>query len=138
MITPSAKIYLSNSKNPKAGRGVFAAKDIEAEEVIEVSPVVVTTTEDYRYLRETTLRNYYFMWGDEEPKKVAICLGYGSLFNHSYKPNATYKKRINDQVIEFIALQPIKKDEEISVNYNYGRPDDKTTLWMNDIDPYGE
>jgi SET domain-containing protein len=78
------------------------------------------------------------MWGDEEPKKVAICFGFGSMYNHSYEPNATYKKRLNENVIEFIAIRPLKKDEEISVNYNYGRPDDKSELWIEDIKPYTE
>jgi hypothetical protein len=29
MLRPSTKIYVDKSRNPKAGRGVFAAEDIE-------------------------------------------------------------------------------------------------------------
>ena len=72
------------------------------------------------------------MWGKATS---AICFGYGSFYNHSYQPNATYKKKIKDKVIEFIALKDIKKSEEITVNYNYGNADDKSRLWIKEIKP---
>ena len=76
------------------------------------------------------------MWeNNKNNHKAAICLGFGSIYNHSYNPNATYKKQINDLFIDFIALNDIKKDQEITVNYNYGNPDDKTTLWIKSIPP---
>lgn len=67
------------------------------------------------------------MWGKTT---VGICFGLGSLYNHSYQANATYKKQIKEQLIEFIAIRDIEKDQEITVNYNYGHPDDKTKLWI--------
>jgi SET domain-containing protein len=78
-----------------------------------------------------TLRDYYFMWGKIT---CAICLGFGSLYNHSYRPNATYKKLIKEQVIKFIAIEDIKRGKEITVNYNYGNPDDNSPLWIKSID----
>ncbi|HSL86179.1 MAG TPA: SET domain-containing protein [Bacteroidales bacterium] len=130
---PSDKIYLGESNIPDAGRGVFAADTIDKDEVVEVCPVLVLPTKDYALAKQTILRDYYFMWGK---KTSAICLGYGSFYNHSYEPNTTYKKNLADKTIEFVALKKIKKNEEITVNYNYGDPDDKSELWIEDIEPY--
>lgn len=132
MLKPSVKVYLSKSKITKAGRGVFATKPIKKGEVIEKCPVFVLPRKDYPSIKKTELRNYYFMWGKAT---AAICYGYGSLYNHSYQPNATYKKKIKDELIEFTAIKDIKKGEEIAVNYNYGDPDDRRPLWIKDIKP---
>jgi uncharacterized protein len=57
---------------------------------------------------------------------VAVVLGYGSLYNHSYKPNAYYRDRRN-RVKEFIALRDIAAGEEITINYN-GSPHDPSDV----------
>ena len=67
--------------------------------------------------------------------KIAIGLGFGSLYNHSYNPNAIYKKRMRENLLDFVAIKNIKKGEEITVNYNYGRPKDESTLWIKSIKP---
>lgn len=133
IIKPSDKIYIDKSAIEKAGRGVFAKKAIKKNEIIETCPVLVLPEKDYPLAKKTILRNYYFMWGKTTS---AICFGYGSFYNHSYHPNATYKKRIKENIIEFYAIKDIKKDEEITVNYNYGNPDDKSPLWIYNIKPY--
>lgn len=132
MLKPSDKVYLSDSKIPKVGRGVFAAKVIKKSETIEECPVLVFPRKDYPLTKKTILRNYHFMWGKSTS---AICFGYGSFYNHSYQPNATYKKKIKEKTIEFVAIKDIKKGVEIRVNYNYGDPDDKRPLWIKDISP---
>src|SRR3989344_1145497 len=135
-LLPSTKIYIDNSSIKQAGRGVFAKQQIQKDEVIEQCPIVLMKEPEVPELRKTELRNYYFMWGeDEENHKAAICLGFGSLYNHSYSPNATYRKLHEKNLIEFIALGDIKKDEEISVNYNFGNPTDKSRLWIKSIPP---
>ncbi|MGD1003077.1 MAG: SET domain-containing protein [Minisyncoccia bacterium] len=131
-IFPSFKIYCTDSKIENGGRGVFANEDIAKGEIIERCPVVVVKEEETSLLRKSELINYYFIWG-EDKKAVAICLGFGSLYNHSYEPNATYEKLIDDDMIKFIAIKDIKKNEEITVNYNYGDPDDKKPLWIKSI-----
>jgi uncharacterized protein len=74
------------------------------------------------------------MWGGDKKKhKAGIALGFGSIYNHSYSPNATYKKFIPKQTLKFIALKNIRRGEEITVNYNYGNPDDKSDLWIKSI-----
>ena len=66
---------------------------------------------------------YIFEWGKvEEQVYVAVALGYGSIYNHSFQPNATFRLESPD-AIEFVALRQIEANEEITLNYN-GQPDD--------------
>lgn len=132
-FTTSGKIYLAKSKVANAGRGVFASTSVSKGELIERCPVIYLTKEDYSLVKQTTLLNYYFL--NEEEDRSAIALGYGSLYNHSYTPNATYQKHLDEGYIDFVALTDIKASDEITVNYNYGNPDDKSSLWIKSIPP---
>ena len=105
-IFSTKNLYISKSSIPKAGRGVFTNKAFRKGEVIERCPVYVLSKKDYPIIKKTSLRNYYLMWGKST---AGICLGYGSLYNHSYNPNATYNKNTSDKTIEFIAIKNIKK-----------------------------
>jgi len=126
-LLPPAKAYVDDSAMPGAGRGVFAAEGIAAGEVIERCPVVpLPDRKDRARLRKTGLVNYYFLWGDRRDR-TAICLGWGSVYNHSFSPNARYEKRMEDARMDFIALRDILPGEEITVNYN-GAPDDMRPL----------
>lgn len=131
----SDKIYISESGIPKAGRGVFAANNIKKNEVIERCPIILVPKKDVSNLKESILVEYYFYFGKDN-EMLAVALGFGSIYNHSYQPNATYKKQIKENLIDFVAIKNIKKGEEIIVNYNYGDPDDKTRLWIKKIPPY--
>lgn len=129
MINNNA-VVIQPSNIPNAGLGCVAIKEIPENQIIETCPVLVLPRKDYPSVKQTILRNYYFMWGKNT---CAICFGYGSFYNHSYSPNATYKKNIKEKTISFISIKPIKKGEEITVNYNYGKPDDLSTLWIEEI-----
>ncbi|MFM8476053.1 MAG: SET domain-containing protein-lysine N-methyltransferase [Planctomycetaceae bacterium] len=50
-------------------------------------------------------------------RRTAIALGFGSLYNHSYSPNARYDD-VGRQIKEYKALRDIQKGEEITINYN--------------------
>jgi uncharacterized protein len=128
----SKKIYLSESRIDGAGRGIFASEDIKKDEIIEICPVILMKGEGPN-LRKSELYNYYFLW-DKQPD-AAIALGFGSLYNHSYTPNATYKKALRDKNLEIVAIKDIKKDKEITINYNYGDPNDMSPLWIKSIKP---
>ncbi len=135
----ACNIYISESKIENAGMGVFASHDIKIGEIIEKCPIILLDEPDILEIRKTKLRNYYFMWGnDKRYHKGAICLGFGSIYNHSYSPNATYRKVFIEGKIEFIAIKNISSDDEITVNYNHGKPDDKTRLWIKEIPPAKE
>lgn len=110
------------------GRGVFAARDIDKDEIIEICPVLLFPKSELPYMRQTILDDYYFDWGDNG-ELYAVCLGYGSLYNHSYEPNAEYGMDFGAQTIDFYALRPIAAGEEIFVNYN-GEADCKDKVWF--------
>ncbi len=74
------------------------------------------------------LDNYYFNWGDDG-EWYAFALGYGSLYNHSYEPNAEYGMDFDSETIDFYCIKPITSGEEILINYN-GDVDDKSTVWF--------
>lgn len=109
------------------GNGVFATEDIREGAVIEVCPIVVLGAKDTAIIDGTHLYNYYFRWGDNG---AALALGYGSLYNHAYEPNATYEKDVARNVIVFKALKPIPSSQEITVNYNNGDPLNKNAVWF--------
>lgn len=128
-LPASHKIYVSRSKIAKAGRGVFARGEIKKGEIIEKCPLIIVPRHDTSNLNESILVTYFFYFGKNK-EQLAVALGFGSLYNHSYKPNATYKIKHKEKRIDFIALEDIKKDKEITVNYNFGNPNDKSPLWF--------
>lgn len=114
-------------KISKDNRGVFATTRIRKGETIEICPVIIIPLKDKKALDKTHIYNYYFRWGRRN--QPAIALGYGSLYNHSYNPNAEYDQKVKRGVIIFKAIKEIKKGEEILVNYNR-EPSDKSKLWF--------
>jgi SET domain-containing protein len=127
----SDKVYLADSAIPGAGRGVFAKIAISEGEVIETCPVIELPRSDAANDDNGKLTAYFFYFGDG----LAMVLGFGSLYNHSYHPNATYLKRVDDGVVEFVALKDIPADTEITTNYNNGDPDDQTPIKRGVPDP---
>ncbi|MFM5994838.1 MAG: SET domain-containing protein [Sphaerospermopsis kisseleviana] len=112
------------------GRGVFAQRDFELGEIIDIANVIVIPKQQVKLITHTVLCNYYFGWHGESG---AIALGYASLFNHSYQPNALYVKKFDQQVIEIIAYKYIREGQEITINYN-GQVDDLTPIWFDVVD----
>ncbi|MCL4860229.1 MAG: SET domain-containing protein [Caldilineaceae bacterium] len=116
-------LYIAES--PGRGRGVFAQRQIHSGQLIERAPVIVVPAGQWEGMDRTVLFDYFFAWGEHS----AIALGYGSLYNHAYQPNARFVKHFSQQVIEFYALRAIESDEEILINYNVD-PGDDSPLWF--------
>jgi len=131
-LITSDKIYIRQSRIANAGRGVYARRDIKKDEIIEKCPIIEVPKHDVANLRESILVTYFFYFGKNK-ERLIIALGFGSIYNHTYEPNATYKIKHTEKTIDFIALNDIKKDDEITVNYNYGNPKDKSPLWFEAI-----
>lgn len=110
------------------GWGVFCAEKIEKGQIIEESPVIICPPKDRQHIDATHLYNYYFLWGNDH-QQTAIALGFGSIYNHSYQPNAIYETYYEDEIIRFIALKDIEADTEITINYNHD-PESKDQLWF--------
>ncbi|MCA9060240.1 MAG: SET domain-containing protein-lysine N-methyltransferase [Planctomycetaceae bacterium] len=97
------------------GRGVFARQPIPEGTVFEVVPLLVIPAREILAQEEGTfLADYVFEW---KKNSVALALGFGSLYNHSYSPNARYDDH-GGQMKSFRALRDIAAGEEITINYN--------------------
>ena len=114
----------------KGGRGVFAMRDMAAGTILERVPVLlipknqVFATEPGGQSPSPAISWYVFDWaGMTKRDYVALALGYGSIYNHSYVPNARYRREAPD-MLEFVALRDIRAGEEILINY-HGEPDDR-------------
>lgn len=105
------------------GRGVLALSSIKKDTLIESCPVVLFPV---KLGNNHMLEGYAFRWTKTH---VALALGNGSLYNHSYKPNAEYFQDKKSGTLEVYALRNIKPGEEICFNYN-GHPDNKSALWF--------
>lgn len=108
------------------GRGVVATQNYISGEIIETCPVIPLSKKERAQIDPTVLYNYYFNWTDEG---AALALGYGSLYNHSYQPNALYERDYSTNQIIFRSYRPIHAGEEITVNYN-NNPEDTTPVWF--------
>ena len=49
--------------------------------------------------------------------------------NHSFIPNVKYQYEYETQTIEFVAIENIKRGEELTVNYN-GIVEDLSPVWF--------
>ncbi len=128
-ITTSDKIYVDTSRIPNSGRGVFARVGIKKGEIIERCPVIDVPSGDVANLSESVLNTYFYYLGKDR-ERVLITLGFGAIYNHTYAPNATYIEKLNEGIVEFVAIKDISKDDEITVNYNTGNPKGKNPLWF--------
>lgn len=107
------------------GRGVFALKDFKKGEVVENCPVINITPKERKKCENTILAYYIYPW--RSTRSGSLVLGFGSIYNHSYTPNADWKQNFKSETMVYRALKPIIKGEEITVNYN-GEPDDNTLI----------
>lgn len=112
-------------KTGKKGRGVFALKNFKTGEIVESCPVINITPTERKRLEKTIFNYYIYPW--RSTRSGSLALGYGSIYNHSFDPNADWKQNFKTNSMVYRAIKPIKKDEEITVNYN-GEPDDKTPI----------
>jgi len=115
-------------KTKNRGRGVFALKNFKEGDLIEKAPVINVTPTERKHCEKTILAYYIYPW--RSTRSGSVVLGYGSLYNHSFNPNADWKQNFKEGNMTYRALRNIKKGEEITVNYN-GEPDDMTPVdWL--------
>jgi len=119
------KKTIAVKQTAKKGRGVFALKDFKAGETIESCPVINITPAERKRLEKTIFNYYIYPW--RSTRSGCLVLGYGSIYNHSFEPNADWKQNFKTNCMIYRAIKPIKKGKEILVNYN-GEPSDKTLI----------
>ena len=130
-LTPFLPEHLFVALTPDRGRAVFTSKIIKKGTVIEIAPMIVFGEKDRLAINDTFIYEYYFEWG-KSGRKGALALGFGSLYNHSYDPNAKYIPDFDLNVLEFEAIKDIHPGEEITTNYNLDPEDDTPVWWERD------
>ena len=116
------------------GRGVFAREFIPQGTEFERVPVIVIPAE--QVLEDAAggiVQEYVFQWGRGT---VALALGFGSMYNHSYAPNARYDDKGRLTKV-FSAVADIHPGDEITINYN-GHEEDTTPVWFDVASGSGE
>jgi SET domain-containing protein len=119
-------LYISNTK--EMGRGIFTAKSIASDTVVETSPVIVLSADDRKLLDQTLLHDYIFEWGNNK-EKCCMALGYVPIYNHSYQSNCEYEMDFENQQISIKTVRFINAGEELFINYN-GNWNDAKPLWF--------
>ena len=119
-------LYIDKTK--AMGRGVFTSINIEANTVIEISPVIVMNKEERELLDQTLLRDYIFEWGVNKDL-CCMALGYVAVYNHSYGSNCEYEMNFENATIKIKTIRAIKAGEELFINYNGTWNDDKP-VWF--------
>ena len=122
------KQYLYLKQVAQKGRGIFTKEKIDANVVIEESPVIVMSPEDRIYLDKTLLHDYIFEWGINKDK-CCMALGFVPLYNHNYKSNCEYFMDYDKEIIQIKTMRPIEKGEELTINYN-GNWNDNKKVWF--------
>jgi hypothetical protein len=113
------------------GRGVIAIAPIRKGELIERSPVLLIPGKDRAQVDPTIVFTYVFMWEEgtveedlyQHQGRAAIALGFSSLLNHSFRPNACFRRNIPELTLDVLALRDIEAGEEITIDY-------QMTLWF--------
>ncbi len=114
--------------NDTKGWGVFALEAIPKNTVVEVSPVILYHRDLHDAARELAdcslsfmpnrhiLESYAFDWPSSGMR--ALTMGYGGMYNHSFKPNMKAVKQ--DQPINavvFVTIRDVPAGEELTHMY---------------------
>ncbi|KAF2840712.1 hypothetical protein M501DRAFT_1001724 [Patellaria atrata CBS 101060] len=113
-------MYISKCFSPQAiGRGVFAARDIAANIIIDTCPVLVLDpVENKEHVEKTSLFHYTYNWpyictDGKATTSQAVVLGLGSMFNHAVDQNVGWKRDVAQQLVTYRTLRPVKAGEEL-------------------------
>lgn len=115
--------YQSNKikvmESPGKGRGVFAVRDIEKDELIEIAPVLFIPAGEQPILDASILGFYVFSPNDRDDGASVLALGYVSLYNNTKRPNAYYS--VSSWIATIQADRKIKAGTEITVDYGWDK-----------------
>lgn len=125
--------YLAPTKTPK-GLGVFASRMIDADEIVEIAPVICLGSAFAQL--ETELQRRVFDWERLASFQgiSAVALGYGSMYNHGNPANMRYESAFGGGAIAFVAARAINVDEELTINYNNSATLSSEDIWFNICD----
>lgn len=100
------------------GRGVYAPRNFQPGEIVEVCPVVLVPG-PFASLPEA-VRRITFPWGlmTGTGSQHAIAYGYGGIYNHANPANLRYEALDGPGCLKFTAARRIAECEELTINFN--------------------
>jgi len=105
-IVPSVEIKMSEKIG---GRGVFACKDYNIGDIIEICPCIIDDSSKF----QGAIKDYVFTY---DISHSLVAFGTCSIYNHSDNYNALWSVLSKDQM-KFYATKNIKNGEEIFTSY---------------------
>lgn len=121
------RIYITDTEDK--GRGVFAREPLNADQVIELSPVIVMDAAARTLLDQTLLHDYLFEWQPEGEPQCCMAMGYVPVYNHSYTSNCEYFMDYEKKTMTIKTVRNIEAGEELTINYN-GDWNDGKPVWF--------
>jgi len=110
MIAP----FLFTQKTEQKGWGVFTKEAISSNTRIELSPIVVMSGQEMKFLNQTKLHDYIFHWGNGG---CCMALGLVPIYNHARPSNCEYFMHFEDELIEIKTMIPIEAGAQLTINY---------------------
>lgn len=120
-------LYIGETRHK--GRGMFTERDLPADTIIEVAPVIVMSSGERKLLDQTLLHDYIFEWTPEGQDMCCMALGHVPIYNHSHESNCEYFMNYEEQSILIKTVRPIQENEELTINYN-GDWNDGKPVWF--------
>eukprot|EP00934_Nitzschia_sp_Nitz4_P004876 Nitzschia sp. Nitz4//scaffold62_size106224//43427//44701//NITZ4_004354-RA/size106224-processed-gene-0.30-mRNA-1//1//CDS//3329555850//4866//frame0 len=120
-------IFLAPSSS--MGWGVFAARDFERGEIVEIVPAYLSLPSTGVEIQSSILYDYVHTTGcsssaldmenDEEPSMDQLLLGLGSSYNHHSSPNIAFMEyaKPKGHLMTVQAIRNISKGEELLARY---------------------
>ena len=99
-------------RSDKNGWGIFARRNIKKHSLLEEVPIIVVDSEKLVDVEECLKYSYGF-----SDTQNMIGLGFAGLYNHSFEPNADWRKDHINMTMEHFSIRDIVAGEEILINY---------------------
>lgn len=105
--------------------GIFAEEMVLPGEIIEECPLLLCDVSN----GSDELMGACFAWDDDgndydkpnSGSKIALALGYGSMYSHSTTPNTTYVIDRDNKLLRIVANKLIYRGEEILIDRSIGK-----------------
>jgi len=115
--------YLEIRLSPIHYRGVYVNSKIKKGNILEQCPMVPLTNRS-RYQNDQTIWDYLYANKNCDCKECQVhgvvfymILGYGMIYNHGEKPNASWEFNYDDLIATLMATEDIEENTEILVSY---------------------
>lgn len=102
-----ARCLLELRSSRYGGRGVFATRPVRKGAVLERCP--------YLKVKPGTHGIGDYVFEHSDGKHHMLVLGYGGMYNHSSRPNASYVE--DGDMMVYYAMQNIPENAEITISY---------------------